>query len=97
MSTNKWNFIITDIRVNKYERENTPVRGFADIVINGCFVVRGLRIIEGRERRYVAMPSKSRQIGTQLKWSDIAHPIKPEIRVYIEETVLQAYDKVVGE
>ncbi len=84
---------ITDIRVRKVE-EKGRLKGSAIITIDDAFVVRDLRIIEGNNGLFIAMPSKKTNTG---EYRDIAHPINQETRTLIEEKVLEAYNSAVLE
>lgn len=78
---------ITDVRVRRVEGE-TRLKAVASITIDEAFAVHELRIIEGNEGLFVAMPSRKTAEGT---FRDIAHPINIETRKMVEEVVLEAY------
>ena len=80
---------ITEIRVAP--REDGKLKGFASVTLENCFVVRGLKIIEGQGRLFVAMPSRKRDDGT---FQDVAHPITPEFRDELEQAVIGEYNRV---
>ena len=81
---------ITDVRVRKVEGE-TRLKGVASITIDDAFAVHELRIIEGNEGLFVAMPSRKAADGT---FRDIAHPINVEARKMVEEVVLDAFNNL---
>lgn len=81
---------ITDVRVRKVEGE-TRLKAIASITIDAEFAVHELRIIEGNEGLFVAMPSRKTVEGT---FRDIAHPINVETRKMVEEVVLEAYNNL---
>lgn len=81
---------ITDVRVRKVEGE-TRLKGVASITIDEAFAVHELRIIEGNEGLFVAMPSRKAADGT---FRDIAHPINVETRKMVEEVVLEAFNNL---
>jgi stage V sporulation protein G len=78
---------ITDAKVKKVNG-TSRLKAVAEITIEGVFVVHELRVIEGNNGLFVAMPS--RQIGENV-YKDIAHPINAETRQVIEDAVLKAY------
>lgn len=49
---------ITEIRIKLMESSEDRLRGFCSITIDGCFVVRDLKIIDGTNGPFVAMPSR---------------------------------------
>ena len=80
---------ITEVRVSL--RDDAKLKAFASITIEDCFVIRGLKVIEGNNNRmFVAMPSRKRPDG---KHQDLAHPIKKEMRQLIEDVVIGEYSK----
>ena len=80
---------ITSVKVRKIEKEGSRLKGFASVVIDDAFVVHDIRIIQGDERLFIAMPS--RRIGED-KNKDIAHPINAEVRKLFEEKIIDAYN-----
>lgn len=85
---------ITKIRINLFNGEkSSAVRAFVDIIIDDSFVVNGLVVIEGEDHtHYVNMPNRLRKNGQR---QDVAHPITEECRRYIENAVLDEYEKVI--
>ena len=81
---------ITEIQVKL--QDSKALKAFVSITFADCFVVRGLKIIQGMQRRFVAMPGRKRRDDT---YQDIAHPITRDYRDYLEEVVLGAYDEEV--
>ena len=62
----------------------------ASITLDDCFVIRGLKIIEGKEGTFVAMPSRRRKDG---EYQDIAHPINNDAREEMERVILDEYKR----
>ncbi len=83
---------VTDIRITKIEGDE-KLRAFAAIVIDDCFLVGDLRVVEGEDGFFVAMPSKRKRDGS---FKDIAYPLNNEVRLAIEEKVLLAYEAATG-
>lgn len=80
---------ITDVRVRLITSESR-LRGVATITFNDAFVVHDIRIIEGENGLFVAMPSKKTPSGS---FRDVAHPINGETRKLIEEAIVKAYEE----
>lgn len=78
---------ITDVRIRKIDGEG-KLRGLASITIEEVFVVHDIKIIEGDNGLFIAMPSKKSPDG---EYRDIAHPINRETREQVQKTVLDAY------
>lgn len=81
---------ITDVKIKKVDSTNR-LKAIVEITIDEAFVVHELRIIEGNNGLFVAMPS--RQVGENV-YKDVAHPINAETRQMIEEVVLTAYNNL---
>ena len=81
---------ITTVNVRKIEKEGSRMKGIASVLLDDSFAVHDIRIIEGEEGLFIAMPSKKTPTGG---YRDIAHPINPEVRAMFEETILKAYDE----
>src|SRR5258708_31419731 len=69
------------------------LKAFVSIIIDDCFVVSDIKIINGNNGLFISMPSKKRKNGT---FRDIAHPLNNETRKKIEEKVLAKYKEVVA-
>lgn len=85
---------ITDIRVKKIVTENSAeskMKAVVSVTFDDCFVVHDIKIIDGQEKLFTAMPSRKTQDG---EFKDIAHPINREMRVKLEEAILEKYQRV---
>ena len=83
---------ITDVRLRTVKSEDeTKLKAYADITLEGCFVIHGLKIIDGQKGMFVAMPSRKMPDG---EYKDIAHPITLELRKEITDVVLEKYNEV---
>lgn len=78
---------ITEIKVFPVEEDR--LKAYVTIILDNCFVIRDLKVINGTGGLFVAMPSKKRKDGT---FKDIAHPLNKETRELVEQKVLRAYD-----
>lgn len=81
---------ITSVKVRRIQKENSRIRGFASVVLDECFVVTNIRIIEGERGLFIAMPSRRKADG---EFEDIAHPITQECRSMFEREIFDAYEK----
>lgn len=80
---------ITNVRVRVVEKENSKMRGFASVTIDDQFVVHDIRILEGDNGLFLAMPSKQIAPG---EYRDIAHPINAEARKIFSDAILAEYE-----
>ena len=79
---------ITSVNVRKIEKEGSRMKGIASVLIDDSFAVHDIRIIEGDNDLFIAMPSRKTAVGG---YRDIAHPINPEVRAMFEEAIFEAY------
>ena len=79
---------ITDVKI--FLRPSDQLKAFANIVIDDAFIIKNIKIIEGKNGLFVAMPS---QKGKNGEYRDIAHPLNSETRGEIEKLVLDAYNE----
>ena len=79
---------ITSVNVRKIKKEGSRMKGIASVLIDDCFAIHDIRIIEGDNGLFIAMPSRKTANGG---YRDIAHPINPETRALFEEAILEAY------
>ncbi|KQC07168.1 MAG: septation protein spoVG [Candidatus Cloacimonas sp. SDB] len=83
---------ITDVKV--FIRESNQLKAFVNIVIDDAFIIRNIKVIEGQNGLFVAMPSRRVSTG---EYRDIAHPINTETRNEIEKIIIDKYKEVLQE
>ena len=79
---------ITDIRVRKVTGEG-KLKAYVTVTFDNCFVVHNVKIIEGKNGVFIAMPSRKTRAG---EYKDVAHPIYPEFRQKLQKQILEKYD-----
>ena len=80
---------VTDVRIRKINQEG-KMKAIVSVTLNDAFVVHDVKVVEGQNGLFVAMPSKRMPDG---EFKDIAHPISQESRAVIQEAVLKAYEE----
>ncbi|NLK18122.1 MAG: septation regulator SpoVG [Clostridiales bacterium] len=81
---------ITDVRIRIVKKEDSKLKAVASITIDNCFVVHDIKVIEGAEGYFIAMPSRKTNDG---EYKDIAHPINTETREFIKTEILKAFEE----
>lgn len=79
---------ISDVRVRKATNTEGKLKAICSVVFNGMFVVHEMRVVEGVNGLFVAMPRRKTAEG---EFKDLAHPITAEARETIQKAVLEAY------
>lgn len=82
---------ITDVKIRKIFTEG-KVRAIVSLILDGDFAVHDLKVIEGVERLFVAMPNRRSEDG---RFQDIVHPISSDARKQLEDIVLEKYTEAV--
>lgn len=80
---------ITDVKIRKIMSEGR-LRAVVSVTIDDMFAVHDIKVVQGDERLFVAMPSRKDENGV---FRDIVHPISPSARKLFEETILEAYQE----
>jgi stage V sporulation protein G len=79
---------ITDIRIRKTENEG-KLKAYVTVTFDDCFVVHNVKIINGNNGVFIAMPARKTNTG---EYKDVAHPIHPEFRTKLQKQILEKYD-----
>lgn len=80
---------ITDVRIRKIAAEG-KMKAIVSVTFDNEFVVHDIKVIEGQNGLFIAMPSRKTPDG---EFKDIAHPINTETREKIQTSILEAYEK----
>ena len=81
---------ITSVSVHKVTGENSRMKGIATVVLDDCFKIKGIRIIEKDDKMMLAMPSRKNRNNEN---EDVAHPLNAETRQMFEDVVFAEYNK----
>lgn len=84
---------ITDIRIKRVATDS-KMKAVVSVTFDNAFVVHDIKIIEGTDKLFTAMPSRKTPEG---EYKDIAHPINSEMRSCIENRILAQYEKEMAE
>ena len=84
---------ITDVRIRKVSEEG-KMKAIVSITFDEEFVVHDIKIIEGQNGLFIAMPSRKMSEGD---FRDIAHPILSETRNKIKDAIFTEYEKTLQE
>lgn len=81
---------ITDIRIRLVTKDDSKLKAVASFTIDDAFVVHDVKVIEGANGYFIAMPPKRTPSG---EYRDIVHPLNTETREMISSAILAAYEK----
>jgi len=80
---------ITDVKIRKIMTDGR-LRAVVSVTIDDMLAVHDIKVVQGDERLFVAMPSRKDENGV---FRDIVHPIAASSRKLFEDTILEAYEK----
>ncbi|MBQ3885814.1 MAG: septation regulator SpoVG [Ruminococcus sp.] len=80
---------ITDVKIRKILSEGR-LRAVVSVTIDEMLAVHDIKVVQGDERLFVAMPSRKDENGV---FRDIVHPISPSARKLFEQSILEAYER----
>ena len=84
---------ITDVRIRKIAAEG-KMKAIVSVTFDNEFVVHDIKVIEGQNGLFIAMPSRKTPDG---EFKDIAHPINTDTREKIQTSILKAYEEAMEE
>ena len=85
---------ITDIRIRIVKKDDNKLKAIASLTIDDCFAVHDIKVIEGNQGLFIAMPSRKTPEGN---FKDIVHPLNTETRDAISNMILAEYEKALAE
>ena len=77
---------ITEVKIFKVGEEK--LKAFVSIVIDQCFMVNDIKVIQGKDGLFISMPSRRKRNG---EFKDVAHPLNNPTRRMLEERILDEY------
>lgn len=83
---------ITDVKIRRLI-PGGRLRAVASVTIDDMIAIHEIRVIQGREKIFIAMPCKRDERGA---FRDIVHPIKQELRQALEERIIEAYHEALA-
>lgn len=76
------------VRIHKLDGTG-PTKAFADVALDESIIIKGVRIVEGKDGLFVSLP---REEGRDGKWYNTVVPLSREIKETLDTTVLEAYN-----
>jgi stage V sporulation protein G len=83
---------ITQVKVFPVHEEK--LKAYVSIVLDECFLVSDLKVIQGPNGLFISMPSKRKKNG---EFKDIAHPLNRETRERMEKRILEDYERTIAQ
>lgn len=80
---------VTDVRIRKGYEEDSKVKAIVSVTLDNAYVIHGIKVIDGVEGYFVAMPAKKLREG---EYKDIFHPVSQEARQTLQREILGLYE-----
>ncbi|MBQ8120183.1 MAG: septation regulator SpoVG [Ruminococcus sp.] len=84
---------ITEVKIRKL-LDTGRLRAVVSVTFDGVFAVHDIKVVQGEQRLFVAMPSRRENDGT---FRDVVHPINAQFRQLTENAVLESYKNALAE
>lgn len=82
---------ITEVKIFLVGEEK--LKAFVSIVLDDCFMINDIKVIEGRDGLFISMPSRRKKNG---EFKDVAHPLNNQTRAWLEDRVLGEYARALA-
>jgi len=87
------NMQVTDVKIFPIKNSQTKVRAFVQLVLNNCFKLSGLKVVEGDNGLFVGFPSEK---GKDGKYYEIVRPLNRSGVDLIQDVVLRQYEQAIA-
>ena len=85
---------ITNVKIFKAKKRG-PVLAYANVILSGQFIIRGITLLENERGRFISMPSR-RLYDEERQYRDMCHPLNSKVREELTDAVFAAYDEFVA-
>jgi stage V sporulation protein G len=82
---------ISKVSITMNNSRNSRLVAFASIIIDDCIVIKDIKIVKGKYRLFVSMPSKK----VNDNFVEYVHPINQQAREYVESAIFEEYNYMV--
>ena len=84
--------IVTNVKIKKVDGDKLDrLKAYVDITLDESLVIHGLKLMQGEQGLFVAMPSRKMR---NEEYKDIVHLICPDLRNYITKVVEEKYNSI---
>lgn len=77
------------VRMHRFENDG-PVKAFCDLQFDQDYIVKGFRIIDGKDGLFAGMPS---EVGKTGRWFNTFVPLSDEVKGHITDVLIKAYEE----
>ena len=77
------------VRLHRFENDG-PIQAVCDIQFDDDYIIKGFRVVEGKEGLFVGMPT---EVGKNGKWYSTFQPLTDDVKNRLQDTVIRAYEE----
>lgn len=89
---------VTEVRIMPVKSGNGSAKAYASITLDGVFAVNDIRIVDGKNGLFVALPNrKGKDKDGNEKYYDVCNPTTAELRKEVNEAVIAKYNETVAQ
>lgn len=81
------------VKVNVLVNSENKVKAMASVTFDNVFVVTGIKVVEGQNGVFIAMPQRKTASG---EYKDVCFPLTADFRKAISGEIIEAYNKEVA-
>lgn len=85
---------ITNIRIFKAKKRG-PVLAYANVILSGQFIIRGITLLENERGRFISMPSRKLR-DKERQYRNMCHPLNSNVREELTKAIFDAYDEFIA-
>lgn len=85
---------ITNIRIFK-AKKGGPVLAYANVILSGQFIIRGITLLENERGRFISMPSRKLR-DEERQYRNMCHPLNSNVREELTKAIFDAYDEFIA-
>lgn len=75
--------------IKKVFEDQDKLKAVASVILDDCFIVKNVRVVDGAKGLFISMPSRRNVKG---EFAELCFPLSKELRTELSETVLKAYE-----
>lgn len=84
--------IATKVKVTPNNNPDSNLKGFAQITMDDCFVVSGVKVFDGENGMFLQMPQYKNSAG---EYKNVANPVTKEFHDELSNKVIAAFKNAV--
>lgn len=85
---------ITNVKIFKAKKRGL-VLAYANVILDGQFIIRGITLLENEKGRFISMPSR-KLVNNERQYRDMCHPLNTNVREELTKIIFDVYDEFIA-